>query len=41
VADDGEDRPAETRVTEYAANLAGRQENYLDCWRGLKRQFVS
>lgn len=27
------------RVTEYAASLASRQENYIDCWSGLKKHF--
>jgi homogentisate 1,2-dioxygenase len=27
------------RVTKYAASLGERQDNYIDCWRGLKKQF--
>jgi homogentisate 1,2-dioxygenase len=28
------------RVTEYAARLDGLRDDYIDCWRGLKRQFI-
>jgi homogentisate 1,2-dioxygenase len=27
------------RVTKYAASLGERQDNYIDCWSGLKKQF--
>ncbi len=27
------------RVSAYAAGLPGRQDNYVDCWRGLERRF--
>jgi homogentisate 1,2-dioxygenase len=27
------------RVTKYAATLAERQDNYIDCWSGLKKHF--
>ena len=27
------------RVTKYAAELAERQDNYIDCWKGLRKRF--
>jgi homogentisate 1,2-dioxygenase len=27
------------RVTPYAAGLDGLQQNYIDCWAGLKKHF--
>jgi homogentisate 1,2-dioxygenase len=27
------------RVTQYAANLDARQDDYIDCWAGLKKHF--
>jgi homogentisate 1,2-dioxygenase len=27
------------RITRFAAELPGRQENYLDVWNGLKKHF--
>jgi homogentisate 1,2-dioxygenase len=27
------------RVTQYAANLDVRQDDYIDCWAGLKKHF--
>jgi homogentisate 1,2-dioxygenase len=27
------------RVTKYAATLPTRQDDYIDCWKGLKKHF--
>jgi homogentisate 1,2-dioxygenase len=27
------------RLTKYAAHLEERQEDYIDCWRGLRKHF--
>jgi homogentisate 1,2-dioxygenase len=27
------------RVTRYAAELPTRQDDYIDCWSGLKKHF--
>ena len=27
------------RLTKYAANLKERQDDYIDCWKGLRRHF--
>jgi homogentisate 1,2-dioxygenase len=27
------------RVTKYAAELESRQDDYIDCWNGLKKHF--
>jgi homogentisate 1,2-dioxygenase len=27
------------RVTKYAAGLKTRQDDYVDCWKGLKKHF--
>jgi homogentisate 1,2-dioxygenase len=27
------------RVTKYAAELPTRQDDYVDCWQGLKKHF--
>jgi homogentisate 1,2-dioxygenase len=27
------------RVTKYAAELPGLQQNYIDCWNGLNKKF--
>jgi homogentisate 1,2-dioxygenase len=27
------------RITQYAAELPTRQDDYADCWKGLKKHF--